>query len=183
MPILYGLILILRPRRYMAPPCPSSIRVRRARISSSEVTISIQITRSWNSSIYPIVGTSVCHYIEYPKKNLTLQISLTYVGPFHQSLDHRTRIAASFPAQTGNHKFPRANGQVSVFWVNKDHTVSRRILNNHHWSGIQHLSSRIKLSPGGGLLAWSWVPPNAQRPVHERLNWIGSDGHLHQYST
>ena len=184
MPILYGRTLTLRRRRCMALPCPSLTRVPRARISSSEVTISILITRSWSSSIYPTVGTSVCHSINIPtRKAVTLGKLLTHSGPFHQSLDHRTRIAASFPAQTGNHKFPRANGQVSVFWVNNDHTVSRRILNNHHWSGIQHLSSRIKVSPGGGLLAWSWVPPNAQRPVHERLNWVGSDGHLHQYST
>jgi hypothetical protein len=104
-----------------------------------------------------------------------------YVGNFYQPLSNRTRISASYPAQL-NAKFPRAQGQVSVFWVNGDGSVSRRIWNNGSWSGVLGLpDSSIRVNQNSGLLAWSWVPSNATSPITQRILYIGTDGQLHRY--
>ncbi|KAF2257607.1 hypothetical protein CC78DRAFT_549785 [Lojkania enalia] len=91
-----------------------------------------------------------------------------YVGSFNQSLSNKTRISASYPAQ-GLQKFARAQGQVGVFWVNADGTISRRTWNNGSWSGTENLNNAIKVNQNSGLLAWSWVPPTATSPVKERI--------------
>jgi hypothetical protein len=104
---------------------------------------------------------------------------LTRPGDFYQSLYNKTRVAASYPA-TGSVKFPRATGPVSVFWVNGDGTVSRRVW-NYGWGGVTNLDSSVRVNQDSGLLAWSWVPPNALGPVSERILYVGTDGRLHGY--
>ena len=71
---------------------------------------------------------------------------------------------------------------MSVFWVNGDGSVSRRIWNNGSWSGVLGLpDSSIRVNQNSGILAWSWVPYNATSPITQRLLYIGTDGQLRRY--
>jgi len=104
--------------------------------------------------------------------------SNNYIGTFNQNLTSKTRITANYPAMHQS-TFQRGQGQVGVYWVNPDSTVSKCLWANGAWGAKQDLPNTIRVAPNSDFMVFSWVPANSLSPVKERIIWVGTDGKMH----
>jgi len=119
---------------------------------------------------YQHSNNTMMELVNEPSKN--------YIGSFTQDVPIKTRIAATYPA-THQVSFPRGQGQVGVYWVNADNTVSKRIRDsNGNWGAKQDLPNTIRVANNSDFLVFSWAPAGALTPVKERIVWVGTDGKM-----